>query len=64
MKILSQRKQKSYIITLLTEEMASRFIKEYGEVKGSLGNQVTVSVKGNIIELYNLVPVGTPVKIV
>ena len=34
MKILSQTKQKSYIITFVTEEMALRFTKEYGVVKG------------------------------
>ena len=53
MKILSQRKQKSYIITFLTQEMASNFTKEYGEVKGILGNLVTASVKGNIMPLIH-----------
>ena len=33
MKILSQTKQKSYIITFLTEEMASSFIKEVWQSK-------------------------------
>lgn len=53
MKILSQRKQKSYIITFLTQEMASSFSKEYGEVKGRQGNKVTVYVKGNIMPLIH-----------
>jgi len=53
MKILSQSKTKSYIITFLTEEMASNFTKEYGEVKSSLGNQVTLSIKGNIMPLIH-----------
>ena len=53
MKILSQTKRKSYIITFLTEEMASSFTKEYSDVKGSRGNQVTVSVKGNIMSLIH-----------
>jgi len=53
MKILSQTKQKSYIISFLTAEMASSFTKEYGEVKGILENQVTVSIKGNIMPLIH-----------
>ena len=53
MKILSQTKQKSYIITFLTQEMASSFAKAYGEVNGILGNQVKVSVKGNIMPLIH-----------
>jgi ABC-2 type transport system ATP-binding protein len=51
MKILSQTKQKSYVLTFLTEEMASSFAKEGFEVKESKGNQITVSVKGNIMPL-------------
>jgi len=53
MKILSQRKQKSYIITFSTQEMASSFSKAYGEVKGRQGNKVTVYVKGNIMPLIH-----------
>ena len=45
---LTQSKRKSYVITFLTEEMASSFAKEGFEIKESKGNQVTVTVKGNI----------------
>lgn len=51
MKILSQTKRKSYIITFLTEEMASSFKGDGFKVKESKENQVTVSVKGNIMPL-------------
>ncbi|MBZ9686923.1 ABC transporter ATP-binding protein [Clostridium estertheticum] len=51
MKILSQAKRKSYIITFLTEEMASSFADEGFKVRESKGNQVTVSVMGNIMPL-------------
>jgi len=51
MKILSQAKRKSYIINFLTAEMALSFAKEGFEVKESKGNQVTVSIKGNIMPL-------------
>ncbi|MBU3145130.1 ABC transporter ATP-binding protein [Clostridium sp. CF012] len=51
MKILSQAKRKSYIITFLTEEMASSFAGEGFKVKENKGNQVTVSVMGNIMPL-------------
>jgi ABC-2 type transport system ATP-binding protein len=53
MKILSQTKRKSYIITFLTEEMATGFAKEGFEVKEIKGNQVMVSVKGNIMPLIH-----------
>ena len=53
MKILSQTKQKSYIITFVTEEMASSFTKEYGKVKERRGNLVTVYVKGDIMPLIH-----------
>ena len=53
MKILSQTKQKSYIITFVTAEMASNFTKKYGEVKDIKGKQVTVSIKGNIMPLIH-----------
>ena len=45
---LTQSKRKSYVITFLTEEMASSFAKEGFEIKERKGNQVTVTVKGNI----------------
>jgi ABC-2 type transport system ATP-binding protein len=53
LKTLSQSKRKSYVITFLTEEMASSFAKEDFEVKESKGNQVTVLVKGNINPLIH-----------
>jgi ABC-2 type transport system ATP-binding protein len=53
MKILSEAKRKSYIITFLTEEMAGRFTKESFEVKESKGNQVTVSIKGKVMPLIH-----------
>ena len=51
MKILSQSKSKSYIITFLTKEMALEFAKEEFAVKDILGNKVTVTIKGNIKSL-------------
>ena len=53
MKILSQTKSKSYIITFSTEEIALDFSKEDFEVKKIRGNKVTVSVKGNIKSLIS-----------
>lgn len=53
MKILSQVKRKSYIVTFLTEEMANRFTKENFQVKESQGNQVTVSIKGKVMPLIH-----------
>jgi len=51
MKILSQSKRKSYVITFSTKDMAKVFAKEKFLVKGILENQVTVSIKGNIMPL-------------
>jgi ABC-2 type transport system ATP-binding protein len=53
MKILSEAKRKSYIITFLTEEMAGKFTKESFEVKERHGNQVTVSIKGKVMPLIH-----------
>lgn len=53
MKILSQSKIKSYIVTFSTKEMALEFAKEGFEVKESKGNMVTVSIKGNIMPLIS-----------
>jgi ABC-2 type transport system ATP-binding protein len=53
MKILSEGKHKSYIITFSTEEMALRFGKESFQVKESKGNQVTISIKGKIMPLIH-----------
>jgi ABC-2 type transport system ATP-binding protein len=53
LKTLSQAKRKSYIINFLTEEMALNFTKEGFEIKESKGNQVMVSVKGNIMPLIH-----------
>jgi len=53
MKTLTQSKRKSYIITFLTQEMASGFASEGFDVKAILGKQVTVSVKGKIMPLIH-----------
>jgi ABC-2 type transport system ATP-binding protein len=53
LKTLSQAKRKSYIITFLTKEMASSFTKGNFEVKDRQENQITVSIKGNIMPLIH-----------
>jgi len=53
MKILSQTKSKSYIITFSTEESALEFSKEDFDVQKIRGNKVTVSVKNNIKSLIS-----------
>lgn len=53
LKTLTQAKRKSYIITFLTDEMAASFSKEGFEVKEIKDNQVTVSIKGNIMPLIH-----------
>jgi len=53
LKTLSQTKRKSYIITFLTKEMASNFTKGNFEVKDRQENQITVSIKGDIMQLIH-----------
>ncbi|MBC8062985.1 MAG: ABC transporter ATP-binding protein [Clostridiaceae bacterium] len=53
MKTLSTSKHKAYVITFLTEEMATRFAKEGFPIKDTQGNKVTVSIKGNIMSLIH-----------
>jgi ABC-2 type transport system ATP-binding protein len=53
MNTLSGSKNKFYIITFSTDEMAACFSKEGFEVKERAKNQVTVSVKGKIMPLIH-----------
>lgn len=54
MKTLSNSKHKSYVITLSTNEEANMFSKENLKIEGITGNIVTVSVKGDIKKLINI----------
>lgn len=54
MKTLSMSKNKSYVITFLTNVMALEFTKEKFKIKDIKENIVTVSIKGNIMNLIHV----------